>query len=106
MLDTRWSMGVQQKSPALNAQSAAFHLLRAGMKLAMHSLQPLLIDMGVNLCRRYVRVAQHLLDDSQISAVAEQMRCEAMPYKVGIDVLVQSGPLRVLLNDLPDPRCG
>ena len=76
------------------------------MKLAMHSLQPLLIDMGVNLCRRYVGVAQHLLDDSQIRAVAKQMRCEAVPQKVRIDVLFQSGPLRVLLNDLPDPRCG
>jgi hypothetical protein len=40
------------------------------MKLAMHSLQSLLIDMGVDLRRRYVRVAQHLLNDSQISAVA------------------------------------
>lgn len=72
----------------------------------MYSLQPLLIDMGVNLCCRYVRVAQHLLDDSQIRAVAKQMRCEAVPQKVRIDVLFQSGPLRVLLNDLPDPRCG
>jgi hypothetical protein len=83
-----------------------FTPLRARMKLAMHSLQPLLIDMGVNLCRRYVRVAQHLLDDSQIRAVAEQMRCEAVAEKVRIDVLFQSGPLRVLLNDLPDPGCG
>jgi hypothetical protein len=40
------------------------------MKLAMHSLQPLLIDMRVDLCRRYVCVAQHLLDDSKIRAVA------------------------------------
>jgi hypothetical protein len=76
------------------------------MKLAMHSLEPLLIDMGIDLGRRYVRVAQHLLDDSQIRAVAEQMRCEAVPQKVRINVLFQSGALRVLLNDLPDPRCG
>jgi len=76
------------------------------MKLAMHSLQPLLIDMGVDLCRRYVRVTQHLLDDSQIRAIAEQMRCEAVPQKMRIDVLFQSGALRVLFNDLPDSRCG
>ena len=74
------------------------------MKLAMHSLQPLLIDMGVDLCRRYVRVTQHLLDDSQIRAVAEQMRCEAVAQKVRINVLFQSGALRVLFNDLPNPR--
>ena len=72
----------------------------------MHSLEPLLIDMRVDLGRRYVRVAQHLLDDSQIRAVAEQMRCEAVPQKVRINVLFQSGALRVLFNDLPNPRCG
>ena len=72
----------------------------------MHSLQPLLINMGVDLCRRYVRVTQHLLDDSQIRAIAEQMRCEAVPQKMRIDVLFQSGALRVLFNDLPDPGCG
>ena len=74
------------------------------MKLAVHSLESLLIDMGIDLCRRYVRVAQHLLDDSKIRAIAEQMRCEAVPQKVRIDVLFQSGPLRVFLNDLPNPR--
>jgi len=40
------------------------------MKLAMYSLEPLLIDMGVNLCGRYVRMAEHLLDDSKIRAIA------------------------------------
>ena len=76
------------------------------MKLAVHSLKPLLIDMGIDLGRRYIRVTQHLLDDSKIRAVAEQMRCEAVPQKMRIDVLFQSGPLRVLFDDLPDPRCG
>ena len=49
------------------------------MKLTMHGFQSLLIDMGIDLGRRYVRVAQHLLDDSKIRAIAEQMRCEAVP---------------------------
>ena len=72
----------------------------------MHSLEPLLIDMGIDLGRRYVGVAQHLLDDSKIRAVAEQMRCKAVTQKVRINVLLQSGALRVFFNDLPDPRCG
>ena len=80
--------------------------LRAGMKLAMHSLEPLLVDMGINLGRRYVRVSQHLLDDSKIGAVAEEMRGEAVPQKMRINVLFQSGVLRVLLNDLPNACCG
>ena len=97
---------VDRRSTQIPGPKSGDHPLRARMKLAMHSLQSLLIDMGVNLCRRYVGVAQHLLDDSQIRAVAKQMRCEAVPQKVRIDVLFQSGPLRVLLNDLPDSRCG
>lgn len=72
----------------------------------MHSLEPLLVDMGIDLGSRYVRVAQHLLDDSKIRAVAEEMRGEAMPQKMRINVLFQSGVLRVLLNDLPNPCCG
>ena len=63
--------------PAPNPPS--FHPLRAWMKLAMHRLEALLIDMGIDLCRRNVGVAQHLLNDSKIRAVAEQMRCEAVP---------------------------
>ena len=79
--------------------------LCARMKLAMHSLKPLLIDMGINLGRRYVRVAEHLLDDSKIRAVAQQMCREAVPQKVRINVFFHSGALRVLLHDLPNPRC-
>src|SRR5947207_1765608 len=106
MLDTRCSMAFNTNPGFKIRRSASFQPLRSRMKLAMHSLQPLLINMGVDLCRRYVRVTQHLLDDSQIRAVAEQMRCEAVPQKMRIDVLFQSGTLRVLFNDLPDPRCG
>jgi hypothetical protein len=98
--------GRSTQIPGSNPPVSSFHSLRARMKLAMHSLKSLLIDMRVNLCRRYVRVAQHLLDDSKIGSVAEQMRCEAVPQKVRINVLFQSGALRVLFNDLPNPRCG
>jgi hypothetical protein len=89
-----------------NPPVSSFDSLRARMKLAMHSLEPLLIDVSIDLSRRYVRMAEHLLDDSKICAVAEQMRCEAVPQKVRINVLFQSGVLRVLFDDLPNPRCG
>ena len=72
----------------------------------MHSLEPLLIDVGIDLGRRYVRVAQHFLDDSKIRAVAKQVRCEAVPEKVRINIFFQPGALRVLFNDLPNPRRG
>ena len=106
MLDTRCWMGVQHKSPTQILPATSFDLLSARMKLAMHSLQPLLIDMSVNLCRRYIRMTQHFLDDSKIGAVAQKMRGEAVAQKMRVNILLQSGPLRVLLNDLPNPRCG
>ena len=49
-------------------------ILRARMKFPMDRFQALLINVRVNLGRRDVGVAEHLLDDAQISAIAEQMR--------------------------------
>ena len=55
----------------------------------MHSFQALLIDMCINLRRRNVGVAEHLLNDAQIGAVAQQMRREAVPEQVWINILFQ-----------------
>jgi len=76
------------------------------MKLPMHSFKPLLIDMRIDLRRGNIGVAQHLLDDPQIGAVPEEMRCETMPEKVWIDIFLQPGTARVLFYNLPDTRCG
>ena len=53
--------------------------LRARMKLAMHSLEPLLIDMGINLGRRNVGVPKHFLNDPQIRPIPEKMSRETVP---------------------------
>ena len=81
-------------------------LLRPGVKLPMHSFESLLIDMRINLRRRNIRVAQHLLDDPQIGAVPEQMRRETMPEKMRVDIFLESSPLCVFFHDLPDARRG
>ena len=52
----------------------------------MHRLQALLIDMGVNLRSRNIGVAEHLLDNTQIGAVPEQVRGETVPKQVRINV--------------------
>lgn len=76
------------------------------MKLAMHGFQSLLIDMRIDLRRRNVGVTEHFLDDAQIGAVPQQMRREAVPQKVRVNVLFQSGASRMGLYDLPDThRC-
>jgi hypothetical protein len=77
ILDGGWAFNT---NPGLKIRRlASFQPLRSWMKLAMYSLQPLLIDMSVDLCCGYVGVAQHLLDNSKVRAVAEQMCCEAVP---------------------------
>jgi hypothetical protein len=74
------------------------------MKLPMHSFKPLLIDMRIDLRRRNIGVAEHLLNNPQIGAVSEQMRRETMAEKVRVNVLLQPGAPRVFLHDLPDTR--
>ena len=44
------------------------------MKLPMDGLQPLLIDVRINLRSRNVGMAEHLLNDPEVRAVAEQVR--------------------------------
>ena len=75
------------------------------MKLAMYGFQSLLIDVCIDLRRRYVSVSKHFLDDAQIGAVSQQMRCEAVSQKVRVNVLFESGAPRMLFHDLPDPHC-
>ena len=45
--------------------------LRPRMKFPVHRFQSLLIDMRVNLCRRNIGMAEHLLNDAQVSAIPQ-----------------------------------
>ena len=47
-----------------------------------HLPQPLGLHMGVDLCRRNVRMAQHLLDRAQIRPAVQQVAGEAMAQHV------------------------
>jgi len=76
------------------------------VKLPMYSFKPLLIDVRVNLRRRNIGVAEHFLDDAQVSAVSKQVRRETVPEKMGINVFLQSGVPSMFFHDLPNPhRC-
>jgi len=46
-------------------------------------LQPLAEDMGIDLRRRDIGMAEHLLNAAQIGAVVEEMAGEGMPQDVG-----------------------
>ena len=47
-----------------------------------HLPQPLGLHMGVDLCRRYVRMAQHLLDRPQIRPPGQEVAGEAVAQHV------------------------
>jgi hypothetical protein len=76
------------------------------MKLTVHSFQSLLVDMRIDLGCGNIGVPEHFLDDAQIGAVPEEMRREAVPQKVRINVLFQSCVSRMCFHYLPDThRC-
>src|SRR5687768_9050627 len=56
--------------------------------------------MRVELCRRNVGMAQHLLDRSQVAAAGKQMRRERMPERVRAHLPLEARGLRVALDDL------
>ena len=97
--------GRSTQIPDTQSRFSVARPLRPRVKLPVHSFEPLLIDMSVNLRRRNIGMTQHFLNNPQIRTVSEQVRREAMPQKVRIHVLFQSAAPRVLLNDLPNTRC-
>src|SRR2546430_14577376 len=74
-----------------NGQRGTDNRLCPRMKLVIDLLQPRSRNVGVDLRRRDVRVAEHHLDGAQIGAVLEQMRGERMPQHVGRNVRADPG---------------
>ena len=75
------------------------------MKSSMHCLQPLLVDVRINLRRRDVDVPKHLLNDAQIGAIAQLVRREAVPEQMWVNLLFQACVAGFFFHDLPD-SCG
>src|SRR5207302_10501789 len=71
----------------INPQRSTRFRLRSRMKLSMHCLQPLLIDVRINLRRRDVGVPKHLLTDAQIGAIAQQVHREPVPEHMRVNIL-------------------
>jgi hypothetical protein len=72
------------------------------MKLSVRGLQPLLVHMCVDLRRRNISVTKHFLDDSQVCAIAKQVRRKTMAEQVRINIGLQSRMPRARLHDLPN----
>ena len=65
-----------------------------------------LIDVGVDLGRRDVGVAEQLLNNTEIGPVAEEVGRKGVAQEVRVDVGLDPGEFCPLFHDLPDPRCG
>ena len=71
------------------------------MKPLVYLLQPLPAHVGVDLRRRDVRMPQHDLNRSKVRPPLEQVRRKGMPERVGVDLPLQAGHLRIFLDQFP-----
>ena len=76
--------------------------LSSRMESAMDFDEITSVYMGIDLRRRNIGMSEQFLDDAQIGAAFEQMRCKRMPEGMGGDPFFNLRSVCVLLNDIPD----
>ena len=64
------------------------------------------IHMGIDLCRRDIRVAQHGLHRAEIRAALEQMRGKRVAQRVRGHPLLNPSGQSVAMNQLPERLTG
>ena len=67
-------------------------------------LQTALVDVGVNLSRRDIRMPEHFLDDAKVGPVAQQVRGETMAQHMRMHV--QPDHFRSTMDNLPNALRG
>ena len=72
------------------------------MSLVIHILELLFYELGINLRRRYIGVAEHFLYRVDIRSVFEQVRSKGMTQRVRGDVLGYLRFLLIMLDYLPE----
>ena len=63
--------------------------------------QPAARDVGINFCGADVGVAEQFLNDTQVCAVFQQMRGEAVSQHVGSDVAAHATLLHAISDAFP-----
>src|SRR5258708_22651396 len=77
-------------------------LLSTRMMLGMQLLEPLARNMRVDLCRRYIRMAQQHLHHPQVSPVIEQMGGEGVTQGMGRNSFADTRPFGVAPDQMPE----
>src|SRR5215468_10017771 len=81
--------------------------LRQRMVFAHQGLQALVGDVGVDLGRGDVRVAEHLLDAAEVGSVIQEMGCEGVAQDVRRDLAaLDAGGERKVLQQLTQALAG
>jgi len=76
------------------------------MVLSVHFAQSVPGHMSINLGRADIRVTKQLLNNSQVSAVLQQMSRKTMSQHMRRDVPLNPGPADPLLYAQPHRHCG
>jgi hypothetical protein len=72
----------------------------------VNGLEPLLIDVRVDLSGGNVGVSQKFLNDAKIGSIFQKMGCEGMSQEVRVDVLIEARSFSAFLDDLANTVWG
>lgn len=70
----------------------------------MNVFETVLVDMGIDLSRGYISVAQHKLYGAEIGAMGQHMGGKRMAQHVGGDVLTDTGGNGCFPENLPETQ--
>ena len=79
---------------------------RAGVEFFDHGLETAFFDVGVDLRRRDVGVAEEFLNDAEVGPAAEEVGGEAVAHEVRINIRFDAGACCVLFDELADAGGG
>ena len=77
-------------------------MLTAGMELLVDFFQPRLVDVGVNLRRRDIGMAQQFLDLTQVGSPGKHMRGKAVPHRMRADRNIDVCQQGIFLHNGPN----
>jgi len=97
----QWSTSAEKARPLINPA-----LSGAGMELVVNPADQVPADVGVDLGRRDLAVAEHELDRPQVRPPFEQVRREGMAEDMGADLGGEAGLAGVLADEFPQALAG
>ena len=83
-----------------------FNILASRMRLFVGLLHHGGVDMGINLSRHEIFMAQKFLNGANIRPRVQEMGCETVPKRVRRCLAVQAGGRQIFIEHSGDATCG